>query len=192
MPLPSAEVTRDDLLRKYRALLALRADAEPAARATLRALAVEFPGALRELDALSDDALRERLDEVERGDGGDRVAWIAAFHGLMRLVLAIKRAAPHPGTGDDARVTALAVEAASRWGAPLDVGFVRAVQRPPQGRLAVLVFAHLGGRFRRSPEHIWQALFPTARHDRFRRGSGLTGGPEALITAPNDVDDGPS
>ena len=44
---------------------------------------------------------------------------------------------------------------------------LRTVQRPPRGRLGPLVFEVLGARFSEPPAVIWQALFPTARADRF-------------------------
>lgn len=170
--IPAATVTTDDLRRKYDLLVALREGTQPGARETLRALAAEFPGALRELDALPLEALRARRAAVDDAPAPPWVPWIAAYHGLMRVTLALKRALPARGALDDARVTALAAAAMGAWGDALDEAFVRAVHRPPRGRLGPLVFAALGERFGVDPAAIWQALFPTARADRFEPRAG--------------------
>lgn len=173
--LPDARVSREDLLRKYRALRALRAAEGPAPRASLRALAAEFPGALREVDALPMDEIvaRERClaarASLEESPAWAR--WLAAYHGLMRVTLALKRllsARDH----DDAALRALGDRATDPGGEPLGEDYVRAVRAPPRGRLGVVVFARLGARFEVPPEAIWQALFPTRREDRFAPGAG--------------------
>lgn len=170
--IPPATVTATDLRRKYDLLVALREGAQSGARETLRALAAEFPGALRELDALPLDALLSRRAALDESPPPPWVAWIAAYHGLMRVTLALKRAVPARGDMVGARVTAMAAVASGAWGATLDEAFVRAVQRPPRGRLGPLVFDALGARFGVAPEVIWQALFPTARADRFEPRAG--------------------
>lgn len=170
--IPAATVTPDDLRRKYDLLVALREGTRAGARDTLRALATEFPGALRELDALPLEALRARRAAVDASPPPAWVAWIGAYHGLMRVTLALKRAVPARADLEGARVTALAAAASRAWGGALDEAFVRAVQRPPRGRLGPLVFAVLGARFAEAPEVIWQALFPTARPDRFEPLAG--------------------
>lgn len=167
--LPDVTVTADDLRRKYAVLLELREGRRPHDPAQLRALATEFPGALRELDALSLEALRARHDALTDATSPPWVQWMAAYHGLMRLTLALKRSLPSRTAPSPARVTGLAAAASARWGATLDEGFVRAVHRPPLGRLGPLVFDALGARFGEDPDALWQALFPTARRDRFRR-----------------------
>ncbi len=170
--IPAATVTAADLRRKYGLLVALREGALPGARDTLRALATEFPGALRELDALPLEALRARRAAVDEAPPPPWIAWIAAYHGLMRVTLALKRAVPARADLEVSRVTALAAAASGAWGETLDEAFVRAVQRPPRGRLGPLVFGALGARFDVAPAVIWQALFPTARVDRFEPHAG--------------------
>lgn len=169
--LPEARVTRDDLLRKYRALRALREARDVAPRSVLRALAAEFPGALRELDALSMGELRAReaaLAEVTSLDDAPSWArWVAAYHGLMRVTLALKRWLSE-ASRDEALVEAAGQRALGPCGDPLGGDYLRAVREPPAGRLGVVVFARLGARFGEAPEVIWQRLFPTAREDRFR------------------------
>jgi hypothetical protein len=83
------------------------------------------------------------------------MAWSARYHELMRAALAIRR-------GESAgAVTA----------ARVDEAFTRAVKRPQQGRLNVVVFAQLGREFALDVKTIWDALFPPrgrARRD-YRR-----------------------
>lgn len=170
--MPDATVTASDLRRKYALLVELREGRRPGERDTLRALAAEFPGALRELDALSLDALQARRAAVDASPPPPWVTWFAAYHGLMRVTLALKRAMPARREMEDSQVAPLAAAASGAWGAALDEAFVRAVQRPPRGRLGPLVFEVLGARFGEPPAVIWQALFPTARADRFEPHAG--------------------
>ena len=158
------------LARKYRALLALR-DAHDrggraAEKAHLRALAAEFPGALRELDALPAAVMRARVEALEAaGDGAAVEPWMAAmagYHALMRAALAIRRA------GADAGAVRAASEALrDATGITLDARDLAAIARPPRGRLGVFVFGRLGAELGRCPDELWQAMFPTSRADRF-------------------------
>ena len=170
--LDDARVTREDLLRKYRALAALRDDPAPAPREVLRALAREFPGALRELDATPRellDARAQHLESVNDLESAEPWArWIAAYHGLMRVALAVKRRAASREL-DPREVVALGAAARAPWGEALGEDFVRAVRRPPGGRVGAVVFDRLGAHFATAPDAIWQALFPTHRADRFAR-----------------------
>jgi hypothetical protein len=86
-----------ELLRKYRAMLQLRAEAVGnEARERLRALAAEFPGALRELDRTATAELQRRADACARAAAGDEaeswIAWMARYHELVRERLAARRA----------------------------------------------------------------------------------------------------
>jgi hypothetical protein len=157
-------VARAALLRKYRVLAQWRrakdrafetspqqAQTDPAAeparpvgvedtvadRASMRALATEFPGALRELDRLGAVELERRVMVLSRSTAGEDVddepwmAWIVAYHELMRQVLADKRA----GTG----------------------------ARAPDGRASIGVLRALEARFGLPAEEIGAALFPPRR-----------------------------
>jgi len=163
------------LLRKYRLLarwrrakdLSVRPSAdtavasvdpvEVASPAAMRALAREFPGALRELDLLGAAELERRaacLQVVLEQDGpaceaeGERwIAWIAAYHALMQLALALRSpsppAGPPPAIADDA--------------------FLRDVQRPPGGRLSAAVLQALARLFQRPADELRTVLFPPRR-----------------------------
>lgn len=168
------------LERKYRALLAIRRDAAAgrrAPRAVLRALAAEFPGALRELDNLPERALEERaaaLEEAAR-DPACALPWmlpLAAYHALARAALSIRRTLRSRralAPGEAARLAATAsLDAAAGWPAPLpgasapllDAAFVEAVAAPPGGRLARAVLERVAAASGRSPEALDLLLFP--------------------------------
>jgi hypothetical protein len=127
-------------MRELRAGAAHGGDAE--SRAALRAFAADWPGALRELDALPTDEIERRARACAGGDDEPWMAWMARYHELMRAALAIRSAGAAP---DDATV---------------DEEFARAVRRPRHGRLNVVVFAQLGREFDVEARAIWDALFP--------------------------------
>lgn len=163
------------LARKYRTLLALRVDhardGAAADRERLRALAAEFPGALRELDTLPAEELEARAAALEAAaDGGAVEPWMnamAGYHALMGTALAVKRAyaAGETAEGDGVRAAVEALRA--ECGITLDGGDLAAIATPPQGRLGVFVFGRLGRALGRDPAELWQATFPTGRADRF-------------------------
>jgi hypothetical protein len=134
------------LVDKYRRMIALRAvlgrgAPPPTEREQLRALARDFPGALRELDTLPTDELAGRLALAESVASGAPapawLRWLAAYHALMRRALTIR--AGHDDPHDD---------------------FIEAVRTPDHGRLNVVVFAALAARFGEPADRIWDALFP--------------------------------
>lgn len=123
---------------------------EVAAPAAMRALAAEFPGALRELDLLGLPELERRLAclgaptlDPEREPW---VAWIGAYHALMQAALALR------GPSPPAQPPPVADEI-----------FLRDVQQPPQGRLSAAVLQALARRFHRPAEEIRAVLFPPRR-----------------------------
>ena len=159
------------LADKYLALASLRRahhhDATVASRDTLRALAREHPGALRELDAMPLETLDARalaLAAVAAGTApvAPWMDWCLGYHSLMRAALAIKRRVGRT-TPSEALVRSLAHEAGITAGMPLDGDFVRAVAHPPEGRLNAVVFARLGAHLGVEPQVVWECLFPTRR-----------------------------
>jgi len=89
----------DALIDKYRRMREMRADhargGDDEAPARMRALAADFPGALREIDRLPMATIEARLDALDAARAGGAVpGWappLAAFHGWMRALLRLKR-----------------------------------------------------------------------------------------------------
>jgi hypothetical protein len=149
----TAPVDAAALARKYAALVELRArrdtGGDPRGGGHLRALAAEFPGCLRELDTLGLPELerRARVAAAASADGRAAepwLAWIGAYHELMRDALALR---------DPARAGTVAVDAA----------FAEAVRAPPHGRVGVVVLRALAARFGVPAATIASALFPVRR-----------------------------
>jgi len=170
-PSPGADDLRE-LAQKYRQLAELRArrdrgaKAEAELRHRLRGLSARAPGCLRELDTLGGSELERRAAAAEQAArGGPRepwMAWIWAYHCLMRAALALKRqVGSRPPAAPRAR--ALAAEASALAGFAVDGAFVRAVARPPHGRVGVLVLQRLGVLYGAAPAAIAAALFPVRR-----------------------------
>lgn len=92
------------LARKYQTLLAWRAqkqrDGSEPDRAEFRALAKEFPGALRELEVLSVATIEQRARELEACACGEvePALWMRAiesFHRWMRFALLVRARSAH-------------------------------------------------------------------------------------------------
>lgn len=152
------------LARKYRVLSDLRRGVLPPARETLRPLAREFPGALRELDclplALLDRRLRAVL-EAERGATPEPwIEWMLAYHERMRLALSAKALLAGAELGDPEQWARLASSLSLEFDAPCDAAFVARVARPPRGRLNSLVFELLEQDLAKPRAELEQALFP--------------------------------
>lgn len=161
----SASATRlPALARKYRLLSDLRRGALPPGRETLRPLAREFPGALRELDCLPLPLLERRLHAVlaaERGDTPEPwIRWMLAYHERMRLVLSAKARLGAAEKREPERLARVAREVALEFGAPCDAAFVARVARPPNGRLNLLVFELLEQELGEPRAELEKTLFP--------------------------------
>jgi hypothetical protein len=149
---PPTTETLGALAGKYRTLADWRARREGGAAATrdeLRALAAAFPGCLRELDTLGGPELERRAAACSTAAAGGAsepwMAWIAAYHALMRAAWRV-RAGGDPDPDPD-----------------LPPGFAAAVRRPPGGRVSVAVIRTLGARFGVPAASIAAALFPVRR-----------------------------
>lgn len=170
MSQPASHEPLSGLLDKYRRLLHLRSCPEAAPpRAELRALALAYPGALRELDRLPLGAIESRLSELERtcARGAPPELWMRlqiSYHGYMRAALRIKRWSRQ--WPDDA-VTA-ALELARRYVPAadepllehLDPATLHTICTPPQGRLNPVVLAAVARLHGVQPDQVQRALFP--------------------------------
>jgi hypothetical protein len=139
----------------------------PAQKAELKAFAVEFPGALRELDSLSTAEIdRRRRLAIAAAAGGERepwMGWMYGYHALMRLALQVKMRLHHLGgqNGPPALPDELATALIGQCPLPVEPAFLAQVASPPHGRLNVAVFAELERLFGVPARLIWDALFPT-------------------------------
>ena len=166
------------LVHKYAVMAELRAslpsheaaqagaEASAGDRQKLRALAKEFPGALRELDTLPTEEIARRRDALERAAAGDAAAdwmtWMHGYHALMRAALAIKVRLAH-----GAEITAEQLATIARdCGASVDEDFAAAVASPPHGRLNVVVFDRLATQLGVASKTIWDELYPPRKGPR--------------------------
>lgn len=165
-------LTLADLARKYRVMVALRArherDGDVAPRDELRALATEFPSALRELDRLPMETLVERARAVDDAARDPRLCtpwmrWMLAWHGLMAATLATRRAFGRDRSVTYDRALTLAARASRASGLAVDVAFVQAVASRPEGGITGLVYARLAAHFSVAPEALREGIFPDAR-----------------------------
>jgi hypothetical protein len=171
---PSSEELRA-LSRKYETLAKLRraraAGGAVAERGVLRALAREFPGALRELDTLTLEEIDQRQRSLSHAiDGGPVetwMEWMVAYHETMRAALLVKVRVSRRRQLDDETMATLRDEVSRRIGRAIDEAFVRSVANPPHGRVNRAVFERLGQNFGVSPDAIWDALFPARRSGRY-------------------------
>ena len=163
------------LLRKYDVIAKLRRErahgAAVAARSVLRDLAREFPGALRELDTVplgEVDRRRRVLDEAAQGGAPEPwMLWMIAYHATMRAALLVKARLARSRSPSDELVRRAIADASLSSGVAIDDAFVRAVARPPKGRLNVAVFDKLSQTFGVPADEIWQVLFPARRAGRY-------------------------
>lgn len=134
------------LVDKYERMTALRARLgrgapNDADREVLRALAADFPGALRELEVVDTTELERRLgaarDAVNGGARPEWLRWTAAYHALMKRALAMRAGAQEA-----------------------DEDFAAAVKAPGHGRLNVVVFAAMEKKFGVPATTIWDVVFP--------------------------------
>lgn len=163
----------DALIDKYRRMREMRAaharGGDDEAPARMRALAADFPGALREIDRLPMATIEARLDALDAARAGGAVpGWappLAAFHGWMRALLRLKRVvrrdrdlevarawlrAHHPPTHPDGTHHVSAHQGSAARSAlepPLDEleASLPALLFPADGRMARAVLARLGG-----------------------------------------------
>jgi hypothetical protein len=177
---------------RIRALRALHAQSqrdpdfiEPDPRSEMAALAVAFPGALRELDDLPMAQIDERIAALARAeqDPAHVARWMiaqAVFHRLARGALVAKRwlaarSEPEGRSAVDDVVRAAfehAVEATpsgrGREDARLWIDELDRVARPPRGRVMDLVHARVGATLGVTAAEARELVF--GRDRRSRRG----------------------
>lgn len=159
-----------ELLAKYHEMRAMRADGEPDPRDRMRRLAARFPGALREIDELPPRVLEARIAALEAVTRGVAAPpqWavrVAAYHGWMRALLALRQAAGRARDLDEALAwvdSRYVPEEGQPTIAELrDV--VQQVLRPPEGRMNRWLFVHLAARYGVGAAELEAELFPSRR-----------------------------
>jgi hypothetical protein len=157
------------LAGKYRAIARLRLDKQrtgrTAPREDLSALAGQFPGALRELEALPSAIVEQRITALERAAEGAApgepwMIWMHRYHTLLRaalrLKLAVKRRSPLP----EATAASLAEQATRLAGMTVRPALVQAIARPPGGRIADAVLEAIAEEEGVSIEALREAVLP--------------------------------
>ncbi|MED5465299.1 MAG: hypothetical protein VX699_11645 [Myxococcota bacterium] len=166
---------REDLEAK--GIFSLEGEALVERQARMREVAAEFPGALRELEALSAAQLTRRREEVARrleqegGEGAeDSLGWMevtVAFHRLLKRVLVLKRfLGKRKGLSESQWqevVEALVErsdlwdEGGSEWLRAVDVSQINGYLTPPERRVVNAVWRELSEELGASVETL-QAL----------------------------------
>lgn len=157
------------LARKYRTLASLRRAkrrGEPSAtRDELRAIAREFPGALRELDTVRLADLDARATALEASARAERdiapwMTFLCDYHAWLRAALLVKLRVAHGASLAEGRIEQLAEAASEHSGRPVDVAFVTAVATPERGRMRIVVIDRIAVIHDVSTDEIRAALFP--------------------------------
>jgi len=160
-------VELERLADKYATLADLRrkhaAGAKPPENAELRALAKAFPGALRELDQLTEDEIgrRERALRLAAKTANLEpwMRWIHGYHGVLRAGLYIKvrsKAAPEESAVE------LAARASTHAGYPVDATFVSMLRERGRCRVTVVALEVLAERFGIDFSTLRATLLPRA------------------------------
>ena len=143
---------------------------EPNPRAAMAELARDFPGALREIDELPIDVIRQRIDAVAAAErDSSRIEhWMNAhigFHRLARGALAAKRwLEGRPLTPQlEAEFAGAAAampnaDEAAAWASDL-----AAIAAPPRGRILDLVYARLARELGTDVASARAAVMPSRR-----------------------------
>jgi len=162
---------------KYVEMLRLRdldAQGDPGdPRPAMRALAAQFPGALREIDELPRATILERIAAIDRALASGRVEpWMIAlsrYHASLRVALRIRLA-----------ITERTIAAARALGDPavdaLDDASLAAIVRPPAGRLNRVVLAMVAREIDSTPERIESLLSRRGLAGHHATGSGQVPG----------------
>lgn len=136
----------DEMLAKYREMVRMReadlAERPPDPRDDMRRLARRFPGALREIDQLPLEELRERLraaeDAAADGEVPRWLEWCASYHRLLRAALDLRAGRPCE-LPDDLRVR---------------------LAKPEGGRVNPIVFEWIAERAGVRARDVEGAIFP--------------------------------
>jgi hypothetical protein len=171
-----AELVRPaDLRAKYEEILRLRrlhlSPDEPDPRAAMAKLAQEFPGALREVDALPLDDIVARLAALARvaDEGAPPAPWMIAsarYHALTRGALCAKSwLAGRKDVTEETRDAFTREAGALCWAADARewTRDLARVAEPPRGRVTDLVFARIAAELGVTEDVARALVFPPRR-----------------------------
>jgi hypothetical protein len=152
------------LAAKYDAMGALRraraAGGDVADRRDLAALAKRFPGVLRELELLPDEAIETRTAGIARalatGVAEPWMTWLYELHATLAFAIAMKTALGRRPS----RVRAVAWARAREGADAVEDAFVDAVLADGRPKLVDLALDRIAMRHEVSRERIEAALFP--------------------------------
>ena len=154
----------DEKYAQLEELRRARARGEPIPeRAVFKRLAERFPGALRELDTSPMERIEKRRQQLAVAIHGGLVepwmAWMTAYHELMRIALWVKiRTAKQPDI-TPARMVFLVQGIEKEFGFGVDESFVRDVARPQGGRINRVVLGRIAGMIGATEEDVRAGLF---------------------------------
>lgn len=160
---------------KYRRMLEMRrmhdTGVEQDPRAEMRALAQQFPGALREIDELPLDVIAQRVEQLSAVVDGNApplswMAWMVEYHGHWRAALRIRRMGlPRVDVAVALQQLQQAYVAAHDE-PPLtsfDAETLAAVLKPANGRLNPWVLSRIAEAHGVEMSEVHAQLFPSGR-----------------------------
>jgi hypothetical protein len=171
--------TLEQLGSKYREMLEMRLahasgdEDEDEARRRMAGLASRFPGALREIDDLEIEIIRDRISRLDATLGGEAEVepWMVAvglFHSLARGALRAKRWLAGRKSVDDATVREFALF--MRLAGPEDAlawtEHLANIASPPGGRIMNLVFERIATSLGTTPQEARRLVFGPPRRER--------------------------
>jgi len=167
------------LREKYRRMLSMRRDhdsgVEHDPRQQMRELAIQFPGALRELDELPLATIESRIDQLgavieQPASPAPWMLWMVEYHGHLRAALRVKRFGL-PLHDLDRALAQLRRAYVAAIDEPSVETFasheaLAAVLKPVGGRLSGWAFARIAERYGVEADEVRTALFPARRPQR--------------------------
>jgi hypothetical protein len=171
--------TLEQLGSKYREMLEMRLvhasgdEDEDEARRRMVGLASRFPGALREIDDLEIDIIRDRISRLDATLGGEAEVepWMVAvglFHSLARGALRAKRWLAGRKSVDDAAAREFAsfMQLAGPEDALAWTEHLANIASPPGGRIMNLVFERIATSLGTTPQEARRLVFGPPRRGR--------------------------
>lgn len=175
MTLRVAQEALAALRDKYRRMLEMRrmhdTGVEEDPRAEMRALAQQFPGALREIDELPLDVIAQRIEQLsavvdQQAPLSSWMVWMVEYHGHWRAALRIRRMGL-PRVDVDVALQQLQHSYVAAHDEPplaaFDTETLLAVLKPANGRLNPWVLSRIAEAHGVATSDVYAQLFPAGR-----------------------------